>query len=77
MKIKVNYHMTSLDKALWTVRKKFGDEEFEPKAERVWVRGLKDPSREFYLSDDWMDCKAQTGLTEAEYQARHHIAWSA
>lgn len=76
MQIKVNYQMSELDKAIWSIRKKFGNEEFEPKATPVLVRGLKSIKTAFNF-DDLMDCKKQTGLTESEYQAKHHYAWSA
>lgn len=77
MNIKVTYAMTALEKTIWELKHKFLDEEFEPAPCRIQVKGLKPAVASYDL--DWdkvMDCKAQTGLTEAEYQAKHHHAWS-
>lgn len=77
MKIKVEYAKTSLESAIWNIKRKFTTDEFKPSAYPVAVRGLKPATAEYNL--DWgevMDCKKQTGLTESEYQAKHHHAWS-
>ena len=74
MKVKVTYKMSNIEKALWSSAKHFTNEEFEPAACRVQVSGLKPAPKVAVVWD--MDCKAQTGLTEAEYQAKHHHAWS-
>ena len=76
MQIKVEYHKTDLDKALWSAKRKFTTDEFEPSAHPVAVSGLKPAKAAAFNWDDIMDCKKQTGLTESEYQAKHHYAWS-
>lgn len=78
MNIKVEYAKTALEQALWDIRRKFTTEEYEPQPERILVHGLK-PSvdDDMSLFEDWMDCKKITGLTEPEYQAKYHRAWSA
>ena len=75
MKIKVEYAKTNLEKALWSIQRKFGGAEFEPLTYPVSVRGLKTAKSDVDLSD-LMNCEKQTGLTETEYQAKHHHAWS-
>ena len=70
MKIKVNYHMTESDKKLWELNKHMG-EEYEPKAERVLVKGLKKVEKN--ISND---CEEMTGLTDNEYQNRYGVAFS-
>lgn len=84
MKIKVKYAMTEQEKKLWDIAPKFGDAEFEPKPERIQVKGLKPSPRqkctfEKYDFDPLTEegCKKITGLTPAEYQAKYHRAWSA
>ena len=84
MKIKVKYAMSKLEKKLWDITPKFGKAEFEPKAERVFVKGLK-PAPKPLCSFDKCNfdpltdegCKKITGLTPAEYQAKYHRAWNA
>ena len=77
MNIKVAYKMDELDKAIWAAQRHFTNEEFEPRACRIQVRGLKPSEPKDVDWEHWMDCKYHTGLTEAEYQARYHRAWSA
>ena len=78
MRIKVEYAKTNLEKALWSVKRKFTTEEFEPIAYPVRVRGLKPAIAESDIDwDSEMDCEKQTGLTEEQYQAKHGIAWNA
>ena len=85
MKIKVTYAMTEAEKKAWDITPKFGnDVEFEPKAERIQVKGLKPAPKqkctfEKYDFDQNTDegCKKITGLTPAEYQAKYHRAWNA
>lgn len=75
MKIKVNYKMSNIEKALWSCERHFTNEEFEPCTYRIQVKGLKPAPK---VEATWnMDCKAQTGLTESEYQSKYHQAWSA
>lgn len=76
MKIKVEYHKTDLDKALWSAKRKFTTDEFESSAQPVTVSGLKPSQPTSFNWDDIMDCQKQTGLTEPEYQAKYHRAWS-
>lgn len=84
MKINVKYAMTQLEKKLWDITPKFGKAEFEPKVERVFVKGLK-PAPKPLCSFDKCNfdplteegCKKITGLTPAEYQAKYHRAWNA
>ena len=77
--------MTEMERKLWSITKKFGQNvEFEPKAERVFVKGLK-PAPKALCSFEKMafdpltdeGCKKITGLSPAEYQAKYHRAWSA
>ena len=83
MKIKVKYAMSELEKKLWNITPKFGNVEFEPKAEKIAVKGLKIASKAGLSRECDFDpltdegCKKLTGLTPAEYQAKHHRAWSA
>ena len=70
MKIKVSYYMTEAQKKIWGITKHIS-EEYEPKAERVLVKGLKKVSKN--ISND---CKEMTGLSENEYQNQHGIAFS-
>lgn len=77
MNIKVTYAMSDLDKAIWKCQRHFTTDEFSPKAERIYVNGLKEPP--VIDTFDWeksMDCKAMTGLTESDYQSKYHIAWN-
>ena len=76
MKIKVNYKMSKLEKAIWNAQKHFTNEEFEPSACKVQVKGLKPAAKPEFDFSDLMNCKKRTGLTESEYQTKYHYAWS-
>lgn len=76
MNIKVTYAMSDLDKAIWKCQRHFTTDEFSPKAEMVFVKGLKEPPRTYDWDRPSMDCKAMTGLTESDYQSKYHIAWN-
>ena len=78
MKINVTYHKNDVQSAIWDITHKFTYKEDESVAEIVTVKGLKPATRSFTKNwEDVMNCKKQTGLTESEYQAKHHHAWSA
>ena len=83
MKINVKYAMTETERKLWAITKKFGNPEFEPKAEYIKVKGLKPAPRELCsfekmafdpLTDE--GCKKITGLTPTQYQQKYHRAWN-
>lgn len=84
MKINVKYAMTEVERKLWAITKKFGQNvEFEPRPERIEVKGLKPAPREkcfyekynFDINTDEA-CKKLTGLAPAQYQQKYHRAWN-
>ena len=83
MKIKVSYAMSQLEKKLWNITPKFSDAEFEPRAEKIAVKGLKIAQNACFGARCTFDpssdegCLKMTGMTPAEYQAKHRYAWSA
>lgn len=87
MKIKVNYQMTDAQKAVWKITKHFSGEEFEPKPEMVLVKGLKSHAQvvreawakkaEKYSDATDKECIMATGMTPAQYQKTHKMAWNA
>lgn len=75
MNIKVEYARTDLENKIWEIQRKLTTTEYEPKAQGIEVKGLK-PLKDTIDWENLNDCKKQTGLTEAEYQAKHRHAWS-
>ena len=85
MNIKVEYGKTETEKKLEAITKTFGQsKEYEPKPILVPVHGLKpaakvltvDMRRSFDVNTDEA-CLKITGLTPAEYQAKHGVAYNA